>query len=56
LFWAAGLATLVGVGVTHIPEWAELILGIPLILGIYGWVIWSRGFGPGDRELFRRTA
>ncbi|MBK5264356.1 MAG: lipopolysaccharide biosynthesis protein, partial [Alphaproteobacteria bacterium] len=55
LVWAAGLATLVGVGVTHIPEWAELMLGIPLILGVYGWMIWSRGFGPEDRELFRKA-
>lgn len=55
LVWAAGLATLAGVGVTHIPEWAELIFGIPLILGAYCWMIWSKGFGPEDRELFRRA-
>jgi len=55
LVWAATLATLVGIGVTQIPEWAELILGIPLILGLYCWMIWSKGFGPEDRELFRKA-
>jgi O-antigen/teichoic acid export membrane protein len=55
LVWAATLATLAGIGVTQIPEWAELILGIPLILGLYCWMIWSKGFGPEDRELFRKA-
>jgi len=53
LVWAAGLAALVGYGATKLPEWAELAFGIPAILGVYGWVIWRRGFGPEDRELFR---
>ena len=38
---------------TVLPEWVELILGIPAILGVYGAVIWYRGFGHEDRELFR---
>src|SRR3546814_5220330 len=55
LVWAAILATVVGIAATHVPEWAELIFGIPLILGAYCAVIWSKGFGPEDRELFRKA-
>lgn len=56
LVWAAAVAVLVGEAAILLPEWAELIFGIPAILGAYGWVIWRRGFGPEDRVLFRRTA
>jgi len=45
----------VGYGVTRLPEWAELVFGIPAILLTYGWVIWRKGFGPEDRVLFRRN-
>lgn len=55
LFWAAGPAILVGMGATLLPEWMEIALGVPAILAVYGWVIWRRGFGPEDRELFRRA-
>ena len=54
LVTAAALATVVGFGFTYLPEWIELAVGIPCILGVYGWWIWTRGFGPDDRELFRR--
>lgn len=53
LVWAVGGATVLGWGATQLPEWAELLIGVPLILAIYGWIIWTRGFGPDDRELFR---
>lgn len=53
LIWAAALATIVGYVATQVPEWMELIVGIPVILSVYGWVIWRRGFGPEDRALFR---
>jgi O-antigen/teichoic acid export membrane protein len=56
LVWAAAVAVVVGEIAVQLPEWAELIFGIPAILGAYGWVIWRRGFGPEDRILFRRTA
>jgi O-antigen/teichoic acid export membrane protein len=56
LVWAAAVAVIVGEAAVQLPEWAELIFGIPAILGAYGWVIWRRGFGPEDRVLFRRTA
>ena len=54
LILAVAAATVVGWGVTYMPEWAELIIGIPLILGVYGSIIWTKGFGPEDRILFRK--
>ena len=56
LVWATFPAVLVGYGVIHLPEWLELSLGVPAILGVYGYVIWRRGFGPEDRVLFRKQA
>ena len=55
LVWATIPAVLVGWVVTRLPEWAELIFGIPAILLAYGIVIWRKGFGPEDRVLFRRA-
>ena len=56
LLWAAAPAIAVGWAATaFLPEWAELIFGIPAILGTYGWVIWHKGFGPEDRVLFRKN-
>jgi O-antigen/teichoic acid export membrane protein len=54
LVWAGGGAALLGWGATQLPEWAELLIGVPVILAIYAWLIWTRGFGPDDRELFRK--
>jgi len=57
LVWAAAPAVLVGWFATNfLPEWAELLFGVPAILGVYGFVIWHRGFGPEDRILFRKSA
>lgn len=57
LVWAAAPAVLVGwLATWFLPEWAELLFGIPAILGAFGWVIWTRGFGPDDRVLFRKNA
>ena len=53
LLIAIAVATAVGYLATHLPEWAELIVGIPMILGSYAWVIWKWGFGPEDRKLFK---
>jgi O-antigen/teichoic acid export membrane protein len=56
LIWAAVPAALVGWAATRfLPEWAELAFGVPAILAIYCWVIWTRGFGPEDRVLFRKS-
>src|SRR3546814_18427347 len=49
---AVAVAVVVGAVVTRVPEWGELIFGIPAILLSYGLVIWFRGFGPDDRVLF----
>ena len=54
LVWATAGAAVLGWGATQLPEWAELLIGVPFILAIYGWLIWTRGFGPADRELFRK--
>ena len=53
LIWAAAAGTVVGYLATLLPEWAELLLGIPAILIAFGTVLWIKGFGPADRELFR---
>ncbi|MEM8724058.1 MAG: oligosaccharide flippase family protein [Pseudomonadota bacterium] len=55
LVWAAGPAVVVGFLATLLPEWMELIFGIPAILLTYGFVIWKRGFGEEDRVLFRKN-
>jgi O-antigen/teichoic acid export membrane protein len=56
LVWAAAAAAVVGYVCTLLPpelEWLELLGGIPAILFAFGLVIWTKGFGPEDRELFR---
>ncbi len=57
LVWASGAAIVVGSLFTMLPpslEWLELLGGIPAILGIYGLIIWRKGFGPNDRALFAK--
>ncbi len=54
LLGAAAAAVALGQVLILLPEWAELIIGVPAIMGVYGWVIWTRGFGPEDRVLFKR--
>lgn len=54
LVWATAGAAILGWGATRLPEWAELLIGVPVILGIYAWLIWTRGFGPADRALFKK--
>jgi O-antigen/teichoic acid export membrane protein len=51
---AVAAATLIGIGATWLPEWMELALGIPAILGVYLFIIWRYAFGPEDRVLFKR--
>jgi len=53
LIWAAAAAMVVGQLIIRLPEWAELLFGIPAILASFGAVLWFKGFGPEDRELFR---
>jgi hypothetical protein len=51
---ASAAAVVVGQVVIRMPEWAQLVIGIPAIMAVYGWIIWTRGFGPEDRVLFAR--
>ena len=54
--FAAAPAIIIGwLATRYLPEWAELIFGIPAILLSYGFVIWRYGFGPEDRVLFRKN-
>jgi O-antigen/teichoic acid export membrane protein len=53
LIWAAAAAMAVGQVIIRLPEWAEIIFGIPAILAAFGAVLWYKGFGAEDRELFR---
>ena len=36
-----------------LPETLQLVLGVPAILVTFFAVLWTKGFGPEDRELFR---
>ncbi|HET9811120.1 MAG TPA: oligosaccharide flippase family protein [Sphingomicrobium sp.] len=53
LVWAAAAGTVAGYVATLLPEWLELLVGIPAILAAFGAILWTKGFGPQDRELFR---
>ena len=55
LVWAAAAAAIVGYSATLLPEWVELLFGIPATLIAFGAVLWTKGFGPQDRELFRMS-
>jgi len=56
LAWAVIPAVALGSAMTWLPEWMELLFGIPAILGIYCYMLWVRSFGPEDRVLFRKQA
>jgi hypothetical protein len=56
LVWAAAAAASAGYLLMLLPrmlEFVELIVGIPLILGVFGVVVWRFGFTHEDRVLFR---
>ena len=53
LVWAAAAAMGVGQLIIRLPEWAELVFGIPAILAAFGAILWFKGFGHEDRELFK---
>lgn len=57
LLWAALAGALVGTAFTALPprfEWAELIIGVPVMVVTYGWVLWMWAFKDEDRALFRK--
>ena len=54
ILFAAAAGLIVGLPVRmYLPELWQLVIGIPLILAAFGAVVWTTGFGPADRELFR---
>lgn len=53
LGWAVAAGAVVGYVATQVPEWLELVVGMPAILLSYGAVIWIKGFTKEDRVLFR---
>ncbi|MFM7349754.1 MAG: lipopolysaccharide biosynthesis protein, partial [Erythrobacter sp.] len=44
LVHAAAPAVVVGYAFTFLPEWTELVIGVPCVLATYAFVIWRRGF------------
>lgn len=57
LVWAALAAIVVGWGFTRLPheyEWVELVIGVPVIVAVYGFVLWKWAFHNEDRALFRK--
>ena len=54
LAWATVAGAAVGAAVRlFLPQSWQLVLGVPAILLAFGAVLWTKGFGPEDRELFR---
>ena len=52
--WAAAAGVAVGAPARLLlPPLLQLIIGVPAILAAFGAVLWTKGFGPEDRELFR---
>jgi O-antigen/teichoic acid export membrane protein len=51
--WAAAAGVVVGVPARlFLSPLLQLVIGIPAILAAFGAVLWTKGFGPEDRELF----
>jgi hypothetical protein len=53
LAWATAAGALAGVLVRAILPQAWHLLAVPAILVAFGAILWTKGFGPKDRELFR---
>jgi hypothetical protein len=54
LAWATAAGVVAGAIVRMLlPQTWQLIVGVPAILLAFGAVLWTKGFGPEDRELFR---
>lgn len=53
IVWAAGAALVVGYFAVKLPDWGQLVIGGPAIMIAFGIIIWIKGFGPEDRELFK---
>ena len=53
LVWATSAGAIAGVLIRLLPQTWQLLIGIPAILAAFGTVLWTKGFGPEDRQLFR---
>ena len=53
LAWATGAGVAVGAAARLLLPPAWQLAGVPAILVAFGAVLWTKGFGPEDRELFR---
>ena len=54
ILYALVAGLVVGVPVRlFLPEFWQLVVGIPAIMAAFGIVVWTKGFKPEDRELFR---
>ncbi|MEO7750246.1 MAG: oligosaccharide flippase family protein, partial [Sphingomicrobium sp.] len=54
LAWATAAGAVVGAGVRYLlPQSLQLVIGVPAILAVFGAVLWTKGFTPDDRALFR---
>jgi O-antigen/teichoic acid export membrane protein len=54
LAWATAAAIIVGGAVRLLlPQPLQLAIGVPAIMAAFGAVLWTKGFGPEDRELFK---
>ena len=54
LAWATSAGVIVGAAVRYfLPQTLQLIIGVPAIMIAFFAVLWVKGFGPEDRELFR---
>jgi O-antigen/teichoic acid export membrane protein len=54
LAWATSAGVLVGAAVRYLlPQSLQLVIGVPAIMAAFGAILWTKGFGPEDRELFR---
>lgn len=53
LAWATAAGIVVGGLVRMLLPQPWLLVGVPAILIAFGTVLWTKGFGPEDRELFR---
>jgi O-antigen/teichoic acid export membrane protein len=54
LAWATAAGAITGVAIRLLlPETWQLVVGVPVILCAFFAVLWNKGFGPEDRELFR---
>ena len=54
LLWATATGAAVGIAVRYfLTGLLQLIIGVPAIMIAFGAVLWTKGFGPEDRELFK---